>query len=61
VGVGHEPDRDLRDDEQQALEEIRRLFDRYRQTARHGVVTEHDEPARPQADDTEEASTPTDR
>jgi hypothetical protein len=26
-----------------ALEEIRRLFDRYRQIARHGIVTERDE------------------
>jgi hypothetical protein len=29
----------------QALEEIRKLFARYRRIARHGMVTERDEPA----------------
>jgi hypothetical protein len=43
VGEGSEPDRTPRDDDQQALEEIRRLFARYRQGARHGVVSERDE------------------
>ena len=43
MGVGPEPDRDTRGDDQLALEEIRRLFDRYRQIARHGMVTESDE------------------
>jgi hypothetical protein len=43
MGVGPEPDRDTRGDDQLALEEIRRLFDRYRQIARHGMVSEHDE------------------
>jgi hypothetical protein len=43
VGVGPEPDRDRRGDDQLALAEIRRLFDRYRQIARHGTVTERDE------------------
>ena len=38
-----EPDRDTRSDDEQALEEIRRLFARYRQFARHGVVAERDE------------------
>ena len=33
-----EPDRDTRSDDEQALEEIRRLFARYRQVARHGAV-----------------------
>ena len=34
--------------DEQALEEIRQLFARYRRIARHGVVAEHDErpPAR---------------
>ena len=45
MGVGPEPDRDTRRDEQLALQEIRRLFDRYRQIARHGMVTERDETA----------------
>jgi hypothetical protein len=43
MGVGPEPDRDTRGDDPLALEEIRRLFDRYRQIARHGMVTERDE------------------
>jgi hypothetical protein len=45
VGDRREPDRDTRHDEQQALEEIRLLFARYRQMARHGMVTERDEHA----------------
>jgi len=32
-------------DDTQALEEIRQLFARYRRIARHGMVTERDEPA----------------
>jgi hypothetical protein len=32
-------------DDQEALEEIRQLFARYRRIARHGMVTERDEPA----------------
>jgi hypothetical protein len=35
--------RDPRRDDQQALEEIRRLFAHYREAARHGIVAEHDE------------------
>jgi hypothetical protein len=53
VGVGTEPDRDTRGDDQLALEEIRRLFDRYRQIARHGMVSERDE-----IEETEEAEQP---
>ncbi|HEX5618669.1 MAG TPA: hypothetical protein VFX51_09625 [Solirubrobacteraceae bacterium] len=33
-----------RQDDREALEEIRRLFARYRRIARHGMVTERDEP-----------------
>ena len=33
------------EDDTQALEEIRQLFARYRRIARHGMVTERDEPA----------------
>ena len=44
MSAGCEPDRDPRHDEEQALEEIRLLFARYRRFARHGVVTEHTEP-----------------
>lgn len=32
-------------DDREALEEIRQLFARYRRIARHGMVTERDEPA----------------
>ena len=53
MGVGPEPDRDPRRDEQLALQEIRRLFDRYRKIARHGMVTERDE-----IDEIEEAEEP---
>ena len=38
--VERELDRDSQSDDEQALEEIRQLFARYRQVARHGVVTE---------------------
>ena len=43
MGEEREPDRDTRSDDEQALEEIRQLFARYRQIARHGMVTERDE------------------
>jgi hypothetical protein len=50
VGDRAEPDRDTRPDEE-ALEEIRLLFTRYRRIARHGMVTEHDEQTEPRAAD----------
>jgi hypothetical protein len=40
-----ESDRDAGSDDEQALEEIRQLFARYRQVARHGMVAERDETA----------------
>lgn len=39
--IGREPDRDVQRDDEQVLEEIRRLFARYRDLARH--ETERDE------------------
>ena len=48
-----EPDRDIRRDNDQALEEIRRLFARYRQVARHGVVAERDETPQTPAEESE--------
>jgi hypothetical protein len=51
MGDRREPDRDTRRDEQQALEEIRLLFARYRQIARHGMVTERDERAELRAEE----------
>jgi hypothetical protein len=45
MGDERERDRDTRSDDEQALEEIRQLFARYRQIARHGMVTERDEAA----------------
>jgi hypothetical protein len=56
VGVKPEPDRDVRRDDEQALEEIRRLFARYRQTARHGQATERDEPPEARTDEAQEAA-----
>jgi hypothetical protein len=48
---GREPDQDVQHEDEQALEEIRQLFARYRRIARHGMVTERDE----RADEREEA------
>jgi hypothetical protein len=45
VGDEREPDRDTKRDDEQALEEIRQLFARYRRIARHGIVAERDETA----------------
>ena len=42
MGEQRETDRRLRPDDEQALEEIRRLFARYRRLARHGVVRERE-------------------
>ena len=43
MSVGPEPARDRRGGDQLALEEIRGLFERDRQVARHGIATERDE------------------
>jgi hypothetical protein len=43
MGDEREPDRETRTDEEQALEEIRQLFARYRQVGRHGIVRERAE------------------
>jgi hypothetical protein len=46
VPVEREQDRDKRRDEQRVVEEIRRLFERYRETARHATeMVEHDRAA----------------
>jgi hypothetical protein len=45
MGDEREPDRDVQHDDEQALEEIRQLFARYRRIARHGMVTERDDSA----------------
>jgi hypothetical protein len=50
VAVKPEPRRDKRRDDQQALEEIRRLFARYRETARHARAIERDEPPEARAE-----------
>jgi hypothetical protein len=42
---GREPDQDVQHEDEQALEEIRQLFARYRRIARHGMVTEREESA----------------
>jgi hypothetical protein len=38
-----DPGRETRRNDQEVLDEIRRLFVRSRETARHGRVTEHEE------------------
>jgi hypothetical protein len=42
MGEEQRPTRGLKRDNDQALEEIRRLFARYRRLARHNVVRERD-------------------
>jgi hypothetical protein len=53
--VERELDRDSQNDDEQALDEIRQLFARYRQVARHGVVTERNEILEGPADDVKAA------
>jgi hypothetical protein len=55
VGDRNELDRDKRYNEQQALEEIRLLFARYRRMARHGMVIERDEHAELRAEEPKNA------
>jgi hypothetical protein len=43
MGFEDDPGRETRNDDQEALDEIHRLFVRNRETAHHGQVTEHDE------------------
>ena len=45
MGSEDEPGHETRQHEQEAVDEIHRLFERNRETARHGRVTEYDEPA----------------
>ena len=45
MGDERELDRDTERDDEQALEEIRQLFARYRQIARHGRIAERGERA----------------
>jgi hypothetical protein len=44
MGFEDDPARKARRHDQEALDEIRRLFAHNRETARHGRVIEHDEP-----------------
>ena len=53
VAVQPQPDRDTRHDDQLALEEIRLLFARYRQIARHGQAIARDEPPEARTDTSE--------
>lgn len=53
MGDRGEPDRDTRDDEE-ALEEIRLLFARYRRMARHGMVTDRVEQAEPRDEESKD-------
>ena len=45
MGDEREPDQEARSDDEQAIEEIRQLFARYRRIARHGIVAERNEAA----------------
>jgi hypothetical protein len=58
MGFKHDPGREKRQDEREALDEFHRLFARKRQTARHRRVTEHDEPPEPQAERQEQRPSP---
>jgi len=62
VGVTAEPDRETRRrDDKEALEEIRRLFERYRRIARHGQVAERDEPSQAPTEEPKQAAVPPER
>jgi hypothetical protein len=61
VSVALEADRETRGDESQALEEIRQLFARYRQIARHGVVADHAEPTEAGGEEANGAPVPPER
>jgi hypothetical protein len=50
MGTEHDPGREKRQDDREALDEFHRLSARKRETARHGQVTEHDEPPEPRAE-----------
>jgi hypothetical protein len=50
------PVRDTQRDDQQALEEIRRLFARYRQVARHGQAIDREDPPEARPEDTEDVA-----
>jgi hypothetical protein len=53
MGFEDDPGRETRHNDQEALDEIRRLFARNRQTARHRRVTELDEPPDPRPEHAE--------
>ena len=61
MSVALEPDRDTRGDENQAQEEIRLLFARYRRIARHGVAAEHAKQADARAEEANGAPVPAER
>jgi hypothetical protein len=61
VDVKLDPERSTRRHDEQALEEIRLLFARYRQTARHGRAVEREEHATARTSEREEAARPTER
>jgi hypothetical protein len=58
MGFKHDPGREKRQDEREALDEFHRLFARKRRTARHRRVTEHDEPPEPRAERQEQRPSP---
>jgi hypothetical protein len=58
MGSDDDPGRETQDEEQEAVEEMHRLFERNRETAHHGRVSEHDEPPELRPEDSGEAPAP---
>jgi hypothetical protein len=58
MGFEDDPGRETRQNDQEALDEIRRLFVRNRETVRHGRVIEHDEPPELRAEHQGQAPAP---
>jgi hypothetical protein len=50
MGFEHDPGREKRQDDREALDEFHRLSARKRETARHRQVKEHDEPPEQRAE-----------
>jgi hypothetical protein len=50
MGFKHDPGRETRQHEREALDEFHSMLVRKRETARHQLVTEHDEPPEPRAE-----------
>jgi hypothetical protein len=58
MGLEDDPGREKRRNDQEALDELRRLHTRNRETARLGRMTEHDEPSEPRPENPDKAPAP---